>query len=785
MSKKKKSVVNLPTHILEQQATQQLADSSYKEAIESYKQLLRQEDREEWRSALATAYLERAKSFAYKRMYKEATVFWENRATLCNDQTALDLYILWLIRAGRHIRAARLYNESVAQLAESEIHRQLLTWFALLMLTNHEEIKELFSTDTLLFRHYQIIFSALQAYCQGDDTSADVFLKQLSFHSPYRDFRFILKALILFERDQQGANRVLAQIPSDSPFSYFNQLIQTIINPNEKLWDVLAQSGPHEQALLACLKGWDKAQLKTILALRLAVKRANSKTTFGTILAHRHLLGESYSQKFCLALLPDHIVGIKDYQKAFGDLPLFEQERIAALSEERKQRFEMVEKHWRKCISILERNLQEGDNALKIALIFRHLVEGAKRYTEESNERNSRLMLQDLEHSLTFDPSDKATYIELITTYKEMEDDKNYQKWVEAAVLQFPKDSEILMMAIGAARYKKAFKKATKLANALLQVDPINVRARQILLSSHLAHAYKLIKSGKYDLARKELTQAAGLERENQRSGIVSIVQGLLEWQNKQEEIAIRLLSEGIQQAGYNLKAYLHLLVEATRLDIDVEPIFKLLPFFKLSKFRPPLSKSKLKFPLPERQDVLSLITALNSYQEDGIQFLPNVLEYLKSSLEKVNCQEFSQDELTRICQCFEKMGAYSLSKHYANKALSRWADAPAFVYYRVYAEVEGNIDAISEKDFDRLEKALERSRRDGDKRSAMLIADFLMQSLKNQRLEEFFDELNDSEDESEIDEEQIKKLIEQLKKAGLELPEPPTGPQRRNRKKR
>jgi hypothetical protein len=777
MSKKKKSPPNLSIQDIEYQAIQQLENGNYKEAIDSYKQLLKQEEREVWRTALATAYLERAKSLANKEMYKEAAVLWENRATFCNDQNALDLYIFWLIRGGRHIRAARLYRELQAQLATSEFNHSLLIWFALLLLTHHEEVAEFFPEETPLYQHYQIINSALQAYCQGDDVGLETGLKQISFRSPYRDFRFILKALVAFEREPQSVHQILAQIAADSPFSQFAQLIQAMVNPSDQLWDILTQVSPPELTLLANFKGWDKTHLKSVLNLRLAVKKANSKITFGTILTHRHLLGNQYSQKLCLALLPDYLAGLKDYQKTFGNLSLFEQERITALAEERRKRFDLAEKNWRKCISVLKRSVQDGDNALKIALILRHLVNLGKRYSEEEN---ADLILRDLEESLTFDPTDKASYIELITAYQVREDDKNYQKWVESAISQFPQDTEILMMAIAAARHRKAFKKASKFANGLLQIDPINVKARHILLSSHLAHAYKLIKNSKFDLARKELIQAAALERENQRGGLVTIVQGLLEWKNEQTELAIKLLAEGIQYAGNNLKGYLYLLVEAKRLNIEVEPILKSLPFFKKSRLKIPFLKPK--FPLPERQDVMSLVTALNSYQEDGINFLFSILEQLQSSLEKAKYAEFSQDELTLICQCFEKIPYYPLLKKYASQALKRWPNTPIFVYYQIYAIVKGKSTTLSDSHFELLEQTLERARRDGDKRAAMLIADFLMQSFN---MKQFFDELRETDDHDEVDEKQIKKLIEQLKKAGLELPDPfDNPPQGRNRKK-
>jgi len=59
-------------------AKAKLDAGQYKEAIELYKQLLKQADNKEWRSALALCYFKRAMSLAEKGMIKEAMVLWEN-----------------------------------------------------------------------------------------------------------------------------------------------------------------------------------------------------------------------------------------------------------------------------------------------------------------------------------------------------------------------------------------------------------------------------------------------------------------------------------------------------------------------------------------------------------------------------------------------------------------------------------------------------------------------------------------------------------------------------------
>src|SRR5271157_6617680 len=64
------------------QAEEALRLGRFKEAIELYKQLLKQEPRPDWRNALATAYVGRAKALSAKGLFKEAEVVLGNAVAL-------------------------------------------------------------------------------------------------------------------------------------------------------------------------------------------------------------------------------------------------------------------------------------------------------------------------------------------------------------------------------------------------------------------------------------------------------------------------------------------------------------------------------------------------------------------------------------------------------------------------------------------------------------------------------------------------------------------------------
>src|SRR5208337_5442079 len=78
---------------------------SFKEAIELYKQLLKQEARPEWRDALAMAYVGRAKALSAKGLFKEAEIVLGNAAAL-DGAVREPLFLLnCLIRQGQMQKA--------------------------------------------------------------------------------------------------------------------------------------------------------------------------------------------------------------------------------------------------------------------------------------------------------------------------------------------------------------------------------------------------------------------------------------------------------------------------------------------------------------------------------------------------------------------------------------------------------------------------------------------------------------------------------------------------------
>ena len=786
MRKKQKKSNNQTLEQLETKAVGKLANGYYKEAIQTYKQLLKQEQRPEWQQALAKAYLLRAQSLADKKMYKEAAVLWENRANYSADQQGLDLYISWLIKADRHIKAANIFIDSTDTLSDDS-RRQLTIQFGALLLAGQQEIADFFP---ILSKESQLINEALAAYSKGNDENCEAFLKKIPFRSPYRDVRSIIKALLMIKVDSNAASQLLQKVPTSSPYAPLANLVAMLGHDDKTLLDALSNVNTNERAFIANLKGWDKSQLKLISMLQ--GKRDNEKALLEVVAANRQALGDKYSQQFCLALLPSYPAGLKIYQNIFGRLSAFEKNRITALSYERQRDLYNAEKYWRLSVDNLKKQ-STNDSTLKAALILRHIVTLVENRGEQFEDDT---VPDDLIESLNLNPEEKSSYIKLIQWYQHEEDKRSYHKWADIAAKKFPKDSEVLLIGMESATKKKAFKKAVGFAKKLLKEDPINIKARQIARSSHIAHSRKLIKTGKYDLARKELIQAGQIEK-NQSSGLVQINQALLELQaegaikptikraakGKSKTVApnlfklqkakkakiknrqtIELLQEGLKLSGNNLCGFFRVIVETKSQAIDPALILPLLPL---------LSKTYT----PTRHEVLELLSLINSHSETGISFIKEVLEPLDVLLQKALKIEFSQEEFRNLCESFKKLEHYDLLQQFAVRALTHWQAEPAFVYYQFYGKAKGNFWSLPRSDQNRLHQAVETSEENGDKRTSMMIMKFINQHSGGSFPSFFnpFDIFDDDDDFDDFDDnddndEEIEELMAKLENSKKDL---------------
>jgi len=699
-----------PTRELIARGEALLATHDYKDAIDVYKLLLKREPQAGWRESLASTYLERAKQLASKGMYREAAVLWENLPSLCGQIRQPELYIDWLLQTGQYAKAMRAYVQHAAALSGAG---ELETRLAALTLAGQKDILQTLPQDTPLRRQLSVAQAALRAYGQGEaEATVRECLQNIPIRSPYRDLRQALSALLKLDTDPAGAPALVERILPTSPYHDLAEIVRACA-AREPARAMLALDSV-QRDLAVHLLGLNPQQIKLLKEWTRLGEQPNDKTLFGFITNNLALLDQEQARQACLALLAVYPRGQPTYIKLFGPLPSLEAHRLQALQAEQEHDLRRALHHWQACVGELVKDRKNPDHRLMAALVLRQMAELAKH--EDYSWEDESDVCKYLKQSLDFDPDDRDVYLKLAALYKEADDDKEYHQWVERAVKQFPDDPQVLMAAVATATARKAYKKAAGFAERVLELDPINSKARAVLINSHLAHARKQIVAGKYALAEKELDSASQLERDNARSGIVEINRGLLAFKQRQHERVYHWLKEGIRLAGSPLLGWLRLAVEAS--GIKLEP----------TTFQSDLGLGDPRKFTASRADLLTLTQWVNAYQEEGVDSISSVLEDLEKPLKRAIKELGKEEDLLSVCECFHQAPHYELLEYAATGALQHCPERPIFIYYQIYGRAEGEVDALKGRDYDRLEDALKEAKKAEDHRAVMRIVHFIHQ---------------------------------------------------------
>ncbi|MDZ7622533.1 MAG: hypothetical protein U5O69_09370 [Candidatus Competibacteraceae bacterium] len=301
---------NLPTRELIARGSALLSTHDYKDAIDVYKLLLKREPQAEtdWREALATAYLERARQLAGKAMYREAAVIWENLPNLCDRAPHPEQYIDWLLRSGQHAKAMRAYTAHAAALSAAETG-ELEIGLAALALTGQKEVLQALPPDTPLRQHLNSAQNALRAYAQGEpeDGVRDA-LKNISIRSPYRDWRQVLSALLKLETAPAEAVALVERIAPNSPYQGLAEIVRACATPEPAR--ALLVLHPIQRELAGCLLGLDQKQMKLLKDWTRLGAHLSEKASFDFIIANQTTLDAESVRRTALALLPAYPSGL-------------------------------------------------------------------------------------------------------------------------------------------------------------------------------------------------------------------------------------------------------------------------------------------------------------------------------------------------------------------------------------------------------------------------------------------------------------------------------------------
>lgn len=688
---------------LPDQADAALGASRYREAIEHYKELLKQERRPAWLEGLATAYAGRAEQLAQKGMLKEALALWRTRADICGTPLLEAPYVAWLLEAGEGEQALRLLS-GAAQKLSPEAQAQLETRVAAAVLVAPDSALTGFAADSPLLRHRATAQAAVAAFARGDDAAMVEHVQAIPFRSPYRDLRTLLKAFSLYRTDPRQAAVAVSRVPSDGPFERLAAVLRVCVLPGEAWLASLHSLNEEGRALVLDIKGWPEERRPLVLELaRLSDGPVSAAMLYDLLARHRSALPADTAAQLCRRLLPHAPERLKSYSASFGALSAAEKDHILALAAELKRDPEQAEDHW---LTLVERLRADPAQRARAALVLRRLADERSRYDRGGSPDEDALAW--LAQSLELDPEDRATHIKLIRALRVRSEPKELRARLEVALARFPDDAEVLLEAVEAALASGAFKKAATLAKRVLELDPINPRVRTVVGHAHLSHARKQIAGRNPVSARRELDEATQWLRTNGDHGSIKLLRGLID---ERPDEGDALLREGLAEIGCALVGSFHLVLEASHTRHDPKALLR----------RAGIERNVV----PAASEVVAFAHALNATRV-GDKAVQTALDLLGDALRGAAAAQFAESDQLVVCEALHRHNKRALVRRYAEAALRRWPARPVFVYLRASAAYGANPWRMPQRELLALDRALELAQASGDQRTALRLGDLL-----------------------------------------------------------
>ena len=687
----------------EAEASSLLEREHYREAIAAYKQLLKTEQREEWRQQLAQVYLLRAQVIAAKGMYQEAAVLWDHYHSFSQQLQAAECYVQWLLLAKKYNGIATFQRQHSSQL-EPALLRRIQVLLGALLLAG-EALDDALLVDQLGTKHYPLARAALQAYGDGDAIALDHCLDNISFRSPYRDFRSLLKALSVREDDAPRAQQLLGRIAPESAYYPLAQLCLTQSLDDRQALLGYVQLGPYQQALVQRLCGLGAQQSRVLQSVKGALVSDAPKAVIDNVVKNRDFFGLEKSQAFCQAMLSEYPAGSRQIRHIFP-VDDFEYLRLEALRDERSHPFG-ANGFWSRCIEYLR--VDVPGNALKIALIQRHMAA-----LIDSIDPDEAIEL--LGDSLELDPDDKDCLVALLALQEQQGAHADRLKILQRALQRFPQDVDILGHNIRASIGKKAFKQAAGFARKVLTIDPINKGAKEALIACHSAHARKLIRAGKADLATKELAQAAAIEQSKSRTGQVQVLEGLLAFKSGDKARSRSSVEEALGNGQGELITQFFVLIETLILELPLSAVIR-------------VNAGPRQDYVAERQELVALLVFFESYQDAHSALFAGAFDKLKKGFKRslsASVQTFSANEALNYCHFFESIGNFEMLRFITGQVLKHHPESPILVYYQILGKTNGGANELAYGDRVRLMCAQDRAGENEDLKTARRIDSFL-----------------------------------------------------------
>ncbi|MBK1722196.1 hypothetical protein [Thiocystis violacea] len=709
---------------LANQARTELDAGRFRDAIASFKQLLKQEARPEWRDALADAYAGRAGELTEKGMLKEAMVMWDNREALGPDVPPAADHAALLLRLGRFDACLdRLAKAEEMRPADRERLRGLI---AARVLADKSDTLDRLPADDSVRRQAGAARAALNAYCAGDEPAVRAALGEIPFRSPYRDLAQILKALQLLPERPAEAAKLLGRIAPDSGFRVLKEAAELALLPESAFLTQALKAGRSKARFACMLRGWPQERIAFLDELRPLGAGVTADVFLRFLHKHRAQLGEDWARQKGLRLLVQHYPSSLQWLPSIGAPPASPREALLIrcwATEQTDAAWEITDT-WGLLAERLRLDYRQEDanptQRLSVALVMRRAdriadVLCADPSASDAPPEEEDVTAERVEQSLEWDPDDCDTYLRLIAFHRGRGRAKDVRRLLAAASERWPDDMRVLNATMEAAIDSGAFKKATTLARRILAIDPINSGVRDRLVEAHLAHARKQMFNFRPDLASKELEAAQEWARGEHAREQLDILSGLNRL-TQDESAGLAQLRALAERLGSGLTAQVVLTLAGDPVRWRPLKLFKQLALHKVLK--------------PDPRDLIGALARLKQYLDGRGTLSIKVRDALAKFLAKVDWSKLARGDMESACETLKRAKLDAARDKAARAALKRWRGAPLFQLHAFEAKYPHGCSNTYGQDFFDLEIALNRARSEGDTRTALRIQDVISQSV-------------------------------------------------------
>lgn len=713
-----------------------LISGNYKKALNYYKELLKKQPCDEHRNALRDCYLGRVKQLSKSNMNREAVVMWENHFPYCASCDHIYFYITLLLATGQKDKAVSVFLRYQSSLTASQVF-EMEEIFAALLLAGNDDFAAHFPPESLIRKHLPFIQQALDALVNHNLQQLELALVPISFRSPYRQLKIILKSYSAQQsgKDSDMIKEFLASVPESSPFYNVIKVIKLMSFSLLDLSRSLSSIDEAEFGLLSGCKGWSADQNNFFDKLRKLPEKANIVALSRLMPECLNHLDRETVKRFYYSIIPFYTPCIKSFEKFFG--PMQDQEKAHIRARASAHQSEQLSlEAWSEYEHALSLELQTDDIKLKRALTLRHLFSLIeKTHGPDCGCEKSEESLDMLAKSLELDPLDKETYLKLIYRHQRKGNKKECKKWVDRGLESFLEDRDLLMEGIKMARQHNVLGSALNLTERLLALDPINFFALQNRTELKLEKVKKLVLKRDFEKAEHIIGQLLETIPHHMQWN-VQLYHCLSQYiQGRSSELVLF-----IQRSLEDILAFTRVLLHARQFSLSLEQLEKDIPAIK-----------KIKIAI---KDSKQLIEFIHVFDEAHFETGKNeTIDQLESVIKKAASYPLTVNEFKMVCAFFTKMHRFDFVKVFLKKQ-SHLKDEPMFIYYHVSTSVEGKKEPLKESEYNLLIDALE---------EAEIKKDFPTISLINKLLDDkyIYEEEGDDDPSLKFNKEDVEAAME------------------------